>query len=596
MKNLKKKAFTLVELLVVIAIIAILAVAGVVGYVVFTKKAQQSNDTSLVSQLNEYMAAASSTDNINTVTDARNILIEDGIDLSTLKLTAKGYKAAFDIAGKKFYKVDGTKVDGGFDGNKSGLFVFVKSSDEAATYVNAGYAVYLQAGYNASEITVTGVGVDVGGNQVATVNYNGNSGNNNVVIRTNSAFTKLTINAPNDVVTHYGSANEINVTAVANSSYHENGSVATLNVKAGKIEVEKNAFVGKIAVDKDATVSTVAIVNEGTVFATEVITYNAEGQHQPVASPTDEQKAVINTVTTASSTDVITIADAESLINLASAHSNGITSKVLKVELSADIDLTGKEWIPFGASSANTFSGVFDGKGYKIIGLSNKYTDSSKLPQFIPSSSGISGSVFGLIAQACFDDNTSLVVKNLTMENVDIDGADLKGAAAVVGLFGDKATTPTTANVTATFDNVKVSGSIIGKDKVAGLVGAASHTNYIEGHSITFTNCTNSANVEAKSGSARAAGFIGQFGDGQADTKHSSISKLVFDNCVNNGNIASTGSNAQMWAGAFVAHANLSKISSTLVTIEIKSNCSNTGIISNATDPARVSILTILGN
>ena len=69
MKNLKKKAFTLVELLVVIAIIAILAVAGVVGYVVFTKKAQQSNDTSLVSQLNEYMAAAGSTDSINTVSD-----------------------------------------------------------------------------------------------------------------------------------------------------------------------------------------------------------------------------------------------------------------------------------------------------------------------------------------------------------------------------------------------------------------------------------------------------------------------------------------------------------------------------------------------
>lgn len=41
MKN--RKAFTLVELLVVIAIIAILAVAGVVGYTVFIDKAHKSN-------------------------------------------------------------------------------------------------------------------------------------------------------------------------------------------------------------------------------------------------------------------------------------------------------------------------------------------------------------------------------------------------------------------------------------------------------------------------------------------------------------------------------------------------------------------------
>ena len=39
----KKRAFTLVELLVVIAIVAILAVAGVVGYTVFVDKAKISN-------------------------------------------------------------------------------------------------------------------------------------------------------------------------------------------------------------------------------------------------------------------------------------------------------------------------------------------------------------------------------------------------------------------------------------------------------------------------------------------------------------------------------------------------------------------------
>ena len=42
MKKNNKKAFTLVELLVVIAIIAILAVVSVVGYTAFTKKAKES--------------------------------------------------------------------------------------------------------------------------------------------------------------------------------------------------------------------------------------------------------------------------------------------------------------------------------------------------------------------------------------------------------------------------------------------------------------------------------------------------------------------------------------------------------------------------
>ena len=53
----KKKAFTLVELLVVIAIIAILATAGVVGYTVFTEKARKSNAESELSQIRTLLQA-----------------------------------------------------------------------------------------------------------------------------------------------------------------------------------------------------------------------------------------------------------------------------------------------------------------------------------------------------------------------------------------------------------------------------------------------------------------------------------------------------------------------------------------------------------
>ena len=58
MKNMKKKGFTLVELLVVIAIIAILAAVSVVGYTAFINKANQSNAVTELSQIKDAVNAA----------------------------------------------------------------------------------------------------------------------------------------------------------------------------------------------------------------------------------------------------------------------------------------------------------------------------------------------------------------------------------------------------------------------------------------------------------------------------------------------------------------------------------------------------------
>lgn len=58
MKNMKKKGFTLVELLVVIAIIAILATVSVVGYTAFLTKANESNAITELSQIKDAVQAA----------------------------------------------------------------------------------------------------------------------------------------------------------------------------------------------------------------------------------------------------------------------------------------------------------------------------------------------------------------------------------------------------------------------------------------------------------------------------------------------------------------------------------------------------------
>ncbi len=57
MKNMKKKGFTLVELLVVIAIIAILATVSVVGYTAFLSKANESNAMTEAAQVEEAIKA-----------------------------------------------------------------------------------------------------------------------------------------------------------------------------------------------------------------------------------------------------------------------------------------------------------------------------------------------------------------------------------------------------------------------------------------------------------------------------------------------------------------------------------------------------------
>ena len=65
----KKKAFTLVELLVVIAIIAILATAGIVGYTVFTEKAKKSNAESELNQVKTLIQAEDFENNYFEIAD-----------------------------------------------------------------------------------------------------------------------------------------------------------------------------------------------------------------------------------------------------------------------------------------------------------------------------------------------------------------------------------------------------------------------------------------------------------------------------------------------------------------------------------------------
>ena len=107
MKKQQKKAFTLVELLVVIAILAILASVAVVGYTAFIKNAAVSNDENLATQMTRYLDAlkADSTGKYYnkdiTAGDVRELTKEILSEASLAELVAEsakyGYNFYFDL-------------------------------------------------------------------------------------------------------------------------------------------------------------------------------------------------------------------------------------------------------------------------------------------------------------------------------------------------------------------------------------------------------------------------------------------------------------------------------------------------------------------
>lgn len=85
------------------------------------------------------------------------------------------------------------------------------------------------------------------------------------------------------------------------------------------------------------------------------------------------------------------------------------TDPTLNITLTADIDLTGKEWTPVG-NSGQTYNGTFDGQGYSITGLN-------------------ASSLFGGIGE-------SATVKNLQLVDVKLNESGGATAGIVVNNYG----------------------------------------------------------------------------------------------------------------------------------------------------------------
>ena len=136
--------------------------------------------------------------------------------------------------------------------------------------------------------------------------------------------------------------------------------------------------------------------------------------------------------------------------------------------LTADIDLTGKDWTPIGTNFYNSYTGTFDGGGHTIMGLTVTTND-----QYV--------GLFGRLGKAG-------TVKNVVMDGIQITCNHRLGYAG--GVVGSS---------WGTIENCSVSGSVSGTVYVGGVVGVQ-----IGG---SITGCSSSATVK---GMVDVGGVAGQ--------------------------------------------------------------------------------------
>ena len=161
-----------------------------------------------------------------------------------------------------------------------------------------------------------------------------------------------------------------------------------------------------------------------------------------------------------------TVYNADGLLNVAELVNGGKSD--INITLTADIDLTGKDWTPIGTNYDNSYKGTFDGGGHTITGLTVTTYDKY-------------AGLFGWL-------NSAGTVKNVVMEGVQITNNHSSGfAGGVVG------------NSWGTIENCSVSGSVNGEVYVGGVVGKQT--------SGSMTGCSSSATVK---GTVNVGGVAGE--------------------------------------------------------------------------------------
>ena len=556
MKRNTKKGFTIVELIIVIAVIAVLAAVLIPTFSNLIQKANVAADTTLIKNLNTALAMDTSVSKHVTMTQALEATKENGFDVEKIVARATDNKIVWDSVNDCFAYSEKDKTgltyipDSKTDANVEAyqLWTIVKNAT-----LDEKYSSYI-AGTGVTGAIAATKGVDVGENTgISSISYTGSTDPQRVVIRTNGG--KLTVEASKDHVEHYGLAKEIVVTAVSDTTYVEHGTVAKMTVAAEA----KNVVIKSTAVVVQLNNQSKNVSVEGNGYVGELAADSTQLASGSLGGNT------------------IQVGTYDKLQALALASTLNISLDGKTIELTADIDLTGKVWTPFGFNKDAPFGGTIDGKGHAIKGLSAAGYTYDKNAWITNATNQNTGPAYGFV---CIAQNAT--IKNIRFVDVNID---VENGIAVGAVVGDA------RGSFLTIDNVTVNGIVKAKDKVGGFVGLVGYYDSKE-FKLTITSSTNNANVIANCGDNynRAGGFVGGLGDRQLDKEGKDVSPLAqavksvtFNNCTNNGNVTVTGKKeaASSNSGLIVmASGFIGSINNGSFTTECKAtNCTNTGTI-----------------
>jgi len=536
-KNLRKRGFTIVELVIVIAVIAILAAILIPTFSGIIKKANIASDTAMAKNMNTALVMADSEGNTpEDMGDVLFILYGAGYVLENLNPTTNGYYFVWDSSTNQILFLTDTfevhyssKV---YSENSLDWWLPIKTEADIIPNEEFSYCMvadiagsftfdYL-ANFDTNGFILTG---DISyGTSGAAVNDLGSFSVSGIIEGT------LLVNAPNANVSHYGAVDNVNIVQVSQTSYHEYGFVKnSLKLQKGRLVIENTGNVTNL--NLSGTDVETPTENKGFIN-----TLQLNGGTATDLNRITNAGIVLNPAGTTPGFSVL-IENLNQLEAFRDAVNFGMTCENLIIELTSDINLGGKAWTPIGWASRKltddptVFKGTFDGNNHTISGLSTS--------GFTPTAKGIrednySGAteknyVFGLFGIAF-----NAEFRNLELTNVNIhelgNGYLLDSAAALLGF----------SIGSLTVKNVTASGVVSGSDGIAGIVGRVYKTekrNSVNWGSnnaiILIEDCINNVNVTITKKGGGVVGYI-------PNETHEATPYAVFKNCINNGNIKSS--------------------------------------------------------
>lgn len=249
----------------------------------------------------------------------------------------------------------------------------------------------------------------------------------------------------------------------------------------------------------------------------------------------------------------LTISTAAELMDFAAKINNGAYSAEdtmdMVVELTADIDMSGYDWVPIVASTsdAEDFCGTFDGNDHSISNLyiDNKVENGSWLGlfggitgdirdihvtgEFFDLSSGTYGYYFGPVVGFTNGDVTGCTT-DFTVYGED---GKLRGypVGGVVGYIYGPDETPLKLEKCVSYTDIN--STLAGQTFMGGIAGASANTEII--------NCRNEGTISISGVSGYYTYIGGIVGQTQTGT--------VVDHCVNNGDITQAGTGGTVSIG-----------------------------------------------